>query len=125
MRKITIAVALLGLCSSMGNAQTGTTTGSPPSDGTSSAEQAAMNLPAELKQKLEAAGYKDIKVVPRSFLIEAKDMNNNDVKMVINPNSILAVVEPSQPTTTGSGSSTSPRQPQMGTETPSSSGPAR
>jgi hypothetical protein len=46
---------------------------------------------------LQNAGFTDIKMMPSSFIIRAKDKDGNPVMMVINPDSITEV------TTTGLG----------------------
>lgn len=64
------------------------------------------NLQQEVQNNLKSAGFTDIKIMPESFLVRAKDKSGNPVMMVINPDSITAVTEetskPSAPSTTGS-----------------------
>ena len=45
----------------------------------------------QVQQNLSKAGFTDIKVMPESFLVRAKDPNGNPVMMVINPDSVTAV----------------------------------
>jgi hypothetical protein len=45
----------------------------------------------QLQDQLTKAGYSDVKIVPSSFFVEAKDKNGNPVQMVISPDSITAV----------------------------------
>jgi hypothetical protein len=47
----------------------------------------------QVKNNLEQAGFSDIKIMPQSFLVRAKDKSGNPVMMVINPDSVLAVTE--------------------------------
>jgi hypothetical protein len=49
------------------------------------------NVRQQVRQNLEAAGYTDIKVMPESFLVRAKDRSGNPVMMIINPDSVTAV----------------------------------
>ena len=56
----------------------------------------------QVKNNLEQAGFSDIKIMPQSFLVRAKDKDGNPVMMVINPNSVTAFTEykgqPNNPT---------------------------
>src|SRR5581483_12471388 len=45
----------------------------------------------QVQQNLSKAGFTDIKIMPESFLVRAKDPNGNPVMMVINPDSVTAV----------------------------------
>jgi hypothetical protein len=53
------------------------------------------NAPAKLQQQvqqnLSKAGFSDIKIMPESFLVRAKDPSGNPIMMVINPDSVTAV----------------------------------
>lgn len=69
----------------------------------------------QVRQNLEAAGYTDVKVMPESFLVRAKDRSGNPVMMIINPGSVTAVTTLSSSTSgnsmsSGSGSSTGSTQ---------------
>lgn len=68
--------------------------------------QAQNNTPVrqQVQQDLQQAGFTDIKVMPESFLVRAKDKHGNPVMMVINPDSVTAVTGTSGQ---GSGASTS------------------
>jgi hypothetical protein len=59
-----------------------------------------------LLNNLEQAGYTDIKIMPESFLVRAKDRSGNPIMMVINPDSITAVTEiiPKEPESATTGS---------------------
>jgi hypothetical protein len=48
-------------------------------------------LRQQVRQNLAAAGFTDIKVMPESFLVRAKDRSGNPVMMIINPDSVTAV----------------------------------
>lgn len=49
------------------------------------------NIRQQVRQNLAAAGFTDIKVMPESFLVRAKDRSGNPVMMIINPDSVTAV----------------------------------
>jgi hypothetical protein len=49
------------------------------------------NLRQQVRQNMAAAGFTDIKVMPGSFLVRAKDKSGNPVMMIINPDSVTAV----------------------------------
>lgn len=77
------AVGAAGSSSTSGNQ------GPPSSDqGTS---QPAPKIASKLQNSLAQAGFTDIHVMPRSFLVKAKDQDGNPVMMVINPNSMTEV----------------------------------
>lgn len=52
----------------------------------------------QVRQNLQQAGFTDIKIMPSSFLVRAKDRAGNPVMMVINPDSVTTVTqEPASP----------------------------
>ena len=48
---------------------------------------------AQVKNELEQAVYKDIRIIPLSFLVQATDKGGNPAMMVITPNSMTAVID--------------------------------
>jgi hypothetical protein len=46
---------------------------------------------AKISQKLQAAGFTDIRMMPTSFMVRAKDPDGNPVMMLINPDSVEAI----------------------------------
>jgi hypothetical protein len=62
----------------------------------SNADQNAMNnratqnqtLPQQIQKKLQQQGFSDVKIVPGSFLVSAKDKDGDPVNMVIGPHSM-------------------------------------
>jgi hypothetical protein len=52
-----------------------------------------MQISKTLKKDLDKAGFTDVKIMPESFLVQAKDSQGNPVVMMINPNSITALTE--------------------------------
>jgi hypothetical protein len=69
--------------------------------------QAPENLPLELRQKLTSAGFSDVKVVPSSFVVSAKDRNGHPVMMHITPHSMTLMTEVPVSNTTGAGGDSS------------------
>ncbi|MDE2285276.1 MAG: hypothetical protein KGK33_11725 [Hyphomicrobiales bacterium] len=51
------------------------------------------NLPQEIRTKLKDDGFSDVKVVPGSFIVSAKDKRGEPVTMVISPNSTMMVTQ--------------------------------
>jgi hypothetical protein len=47
----------------------------------------------QVQDNLQKAGFTDIKVMPESFLVRAKDKDGNPIMMVINPDSVTALTE--------------------------------
>jgi sporulation protein YlmC with PRC-barrel domain len=56
-------------------------------------QQTMQTLPQELDSKLKDDGFTDVKVVPGSFIVSAKDKRGGPVTMMIGPNSMMMVVE--------------------------------
>jgi hypothetical protein len=46
---------------------------------------------AQVKNELEQAGYKDVRIIPLSYLVQATDKGGNLAMMVITPSSMTAV----------------------------------
>ncbi|MGJ4902452.1 hypothetical protein ACQR0V_12850 [Bradyrhizobium sp. HKCCYLS2058] len=81
----------------------GTSASSQPGTQGAQASNQAQPLPQQIKQKLQKQGFTDINVVPGSFLVSAKDSNNDPVTMVIGPHSLTMFTEiDNQAQTTGS-----------------------
>jgi hypothetical protein len=55
--------------------------------------QKQQSLQSRVKANLEQAGFTDVQIMARSFLVQAKDKDGNPVMMVINPDSITSVTE--------------------------------
>lgn len=60
------------------------------------ASQGGMQIRTTLKNDLSKAGFKDIQIMPSSFLVRATDTEGNPVIMMINSNSVTAITEESQ-----------------------------
>ncbi|MGA7805969.1 hypothetical protein [Bradyrhizobium sp.] len=97
MQRIVIIAASLLLSSPVlaqgtSNPQTPAAANPQQSSSTPSPETTA-KIAQQIKTNLEHAGFKNIKLMPSSFLVRAEDQNNNPVMMVINPDSITEVSE--------------------------------
>lgn len=60
---------------------------------TSSATAGQQHMRANLRNALEKAGYKDIRVAPTSFMVHARDTDGNPVVMSISPDSFTEVTD--------------------------------
>lgn len=65
---------------------------SSSNNGMNNHSAASMNGPS-IRQDLQQAGYTNIKVMPASFVAEAKDKQGEPVTLLITPDSITTVVE--------------------------------
>jgi hypothetical protein len=103
MKPTILAIGLTVALAAPALAQNGNTQ-MPPRNNQAPAH--TQNLQQQVQNNLKSAGFTDIKIMPESFLVRAKDKSGNPVMMVINPDSITAVTEetskPSAPSTTGS-----------------------
>jgi len=100
-----LAIGFLGAA----NAQSSTANqnmGTQPQANSANSQQSVQQIPQEIRQKLSQDGFTDIKIVPGSYLVNAKDKNGDPVMMVIGPNSMMMLTEvPGSKTgTTGSAS---------------------
>jgi len=59
----------------------------------SSATAGPQHMRANLRNALEKAGYKDIRVAPTSFMVHARDADGNPVVMSISPDSFTEVTD--------------------------------
>ncbi|MGA7071297.1 PRC-barrel domain-containing protein [Bradyrhizobium sp.] len=59
----------------------------------SSATAQPQHLRSNLRNALEKAGYKDIRVAPTSFMVRARDTDGNPVVMAISPDSFTEVAD--------------------------------
>ena len=84
-RATLVAAAILTTVSSVALAQTSSNT-TTPSKTTSTTTQPG-NLRQQVMTNLQQSGFTDVKVVPDSFLVQAKDKSGNPVTMFIGPNS--------------------------------------
>jgi hypothetical protein len=93
----TTLCALLLTCGLAGSAVAAQTTSPAPGSASDQNAQPATQPPIHMTQRLRSdlskAGFTDIKIMPSSFLVRAKDSQGNPVMMVINPDSMTEVTE--------------------------------
>jgi hypothetical protein len=58
---------------------------------TSGQNQSSPSIQTQVKNNLAQAGYSDIRVMPESFMVRAKDKDGNPVMMIINPDSFTTL----------------------------------
>jgi hypothetical protein len=68
-----------------------------------SSQAGSHSIAQKLSQDLQQAGFTDIKIMPDSFLVRAKDRDGNPVMMVVNPDSIIAIERQPAGSTSGQG----------------------
>jgi hypothetical protein len=54
-------------------------------------ELQSQSMPEELESELKDAGYSDVRVIPRSYVVSAKDPDENQIIMLIGPYSFETV----------------------------------
>ena len=92
MRKI-LMTTTCGLL--LGSAAAMAQTASPAQSETQSqpAGHASPTLRADISESLGKAGFSDVRVMPDSFVVQAKDKSGNPVSMFIGPNSVTELVQ--------------------------------
>ena len=83
------ALALAALAAAAARAQSPPSAAAPDKPGIKT--DGAQNLPQKIREKLTADGFKDVRVVPNSFIVSAKDKDGNPVMMLIGPNGTTVV----------------------------------
>lgn len=105
MKALLVSSAIVLMSMSAASAQSTGSTANPqhsataPSSSSAAATQpnsaasTANNEPLrqQVKDNLSKAGFTDIKIMPTSFMVRAKDQSGNPVMMVINPDSFTEV----------------------------------
>jgi hypothetical protein len=87
-RATLVAAAILTTVSSAALAQAASSnSGSAPTTATANQQPGGSNLRQQLTSSLQQSGFTNIKVVPDSFLVQARDKSGNPVTMFIGPNS--------------------------------------
>lgn len=81
-------IASATLMQGMALAQSPPVAKSMPSTTQSEQTHPAKDLPKEIQHKLTSQGFSDVKIVPGSYLVSAKDKNGDPVSMVIGPHSM-------------------------------------
>jgi len=72
--------------------------------------QPAAKVSEQIKMNLQNAGFTDIKVMPSSFIVRARDRDGHPVMMVINPDSVTEITATGLGTGTTGQSSSSKQQ---------------
>jgi hypothetical protein len=100
---LTLAVVLAGPTLAQAASESAKMNGQNPSPTASESATANQNtttqshnsqsIRQQVENNLKQSGFTDIKVMPESFLVRAKDKSGNPVMMVINPDSMMAVTE--------------------------------
>jgi hypothetical protein len=98
MRTILLAGAALLVLSQASMAQTPNNS----QNDTANQSTASQHMRSSLKNMLDKAGYKDIRVAPTSFVVHAKDADGNPVIMSVSPDSFTEVTGMNDGATTGS-----------------------
>ena len=70
--------------------------------------QAHQSIGQQVRDNLAQAGYTDIKIMPESFLVRAKDKSGNQIMMVINPDSITTITDINPRSTSGATTGSAP-----------------
>lgn len=96
MRSLLLTGAALIVLSQVTMAQTPNSAAQPSANknqtaGSATADQ--QHLRSNLRNALEKAGYKDIRVAPTSFMVHARDSDGNPVVMAISPDSFTEVAD--------------------------------
>ena len=81
------AASLLTVPALAANSNSDNSSPNSSSSNTQNAQQAEQTL----RQDLSKAGYTDIKIVPGSFLVHAKDSKGEPTEMMVTPNSVTAI----------------------------------
>lgn len=105
------SIASATLMYGMALAQSPPSSKSTPSTSRSGQAQPAQDLPKEIHQKLTSQGFTDVKVVPGSYLVSAKDKNGDPVSMVIGPHSMTMFTTMSSDTSESTAKSPNPSPP--------------
>jgi hypothetical protein len=100
--KLSSALVLAGALATPAFAASGDTNNEPTTGAagtnsnpsmTAAPNGAGMHVAQKMRDDLSRAGFTDIRIMPSSFLVRAKDSSGNPVMMVINPDSITAITE--------------------------------
>lgn len=102
MRTVLMTAAVLGLISAApAMAQSNNNSSSTTSTASTSAQLTPGAMQTNVKSDLEKAGFTDVKVMPSSFLVRAKDKQGRTVMMVINPDSVTEITNVAHPNASG------------------------
>ncbi len=79
----------------------------PSNSSATNGQQTAQSLPQEISAKLKDDGFTDVKVVPGSFIVSAKDKRGEPVTMMIGPDSMMMVTQANNGTRSSNGTGSS------------------
>src|SRR5580658_3945212 len=91
MRSLLLASAAVLIISQAALAQTPSTTNDTANQAQTNTGQQHMR--SNIRNMLEKAGYKDIRVAPTSFAVRAKDSDGNPVFMSVSPDQFTEVTD--------------------------------
>jgi hypothetical protein len=100
MKSVTTTAFALLLATTAGPALAATTTNAVPPPTSSSTKMdspEATNMRQQIQNDLAKAGFSDIRIMPESFMVRAKDSHGNPVMMIINPDSLTEVTTMAPP----------------------------
>lgn len=108
MRPLFLVTAGMGLALALPAVAQSTGPSSPPANqhpqsGSQAGTSGSGGVPIrqKIQQDLEQAGFKNVQVMPESFLVRAQNKDGQSVLMVINPDSVTAVTMAGGGGTTG------------------------
>ena len=122
------ALAASSSSQNMTGATPGATTESPAQNATSMNGQNAaggMHIAQKMRDDLTKAGFTDIRIMPSSFLVRAKDSAGNPVMMVVNPDSVTAITEENNAAGNNASASTAPNSKSTAGSQPATPGAAQ
>jgi hypothetical protein len=96
-----VALAMLTTASSAAFAQANSPSDTPANTAPGKAQANGATVRQQLTTNLTQSGFTDVKLMPESFLVQAKDKTGNPVTMFITPDSVAEVTT----TTNGRGAS--------------------
>lgn len=107
-----LASAVLSLALMQGAAFAQANKSSDKAMNSTAQNESSRSLPQQIRDKLKSQGYSDVKIVPGSYIVGAKDKDGDPVTMVIGPHStaVFTTVSADSASTTGSGQSDSSNQ---------------
>jgi hypothetical protein len=86
-----VALAMLTTASSAAFAQANSPSDAPANTAPGKAQANGANTRQQLTTNLQQAGFTDVKLMPESFLVQAKDKAGNPMTMFITPDSVAEV----------------------------------
>ncbi len=91
--KLSSALVLAGALATPAFAASGDVGGGPNPSMAAAPNGTGMHIAQKMRDDLSKAGFTDIRIMPSSFLVRAKDSAGNPVMMVVNPDSVTEITE--------------------------------